>query len=107
MPPCISRLFRFMRRGHSPSHLSTRLTDLQSVRNALLQAVHDCSGLPAQHLQLKIRSARTHHDLWMLRSDAYRLIALNHCQSIANQRIDGLLPLFEGWVAPQELSRVP
>lgn len=96
-----------MRRPHPPSRLTTRLTDLESVRSALMVAVHDCTGLPAQHLQLKIRSARTHRDLWMLRSDAYRLISLQHCQSVANQRIDDLLHLFEGWVAPQELSRVP
>lgn len=96
-----------MRRPNPPSRQITRLTDVQNVRSALLLAVHDCSGLPAQHLQLKIRSARTHRDLWMLRSDAYRLIALQHCQSTANERIDGLLHLFEGWVAPQELSRVP
>lgn len=73
----------------------------------MLQALDECAGLRAEQLQLKIRGARTHRDLWMLRSDAYHLIALNHCQSIAKERIDGLLPLFEGWVAPQELGRVP
>lgn len=106
MPPCITRLLRSMRRPHPTSRSTTRLTELGTVRTAMLQAVEDCTGLPAQHLQLKIRSARTHRDLWMLRSDAYHLIALHHCQSIADQRIHHLLHLFEGWVAPQELSRV-
>lgn len=107
MPPCLTRLLRSMRRPYPTSRATSRLTELNSVRAAMLQAVDECVGLRAQQLQLKIRSARTHRDLWMLRSDAYHLIALNHCQSIADQRIDGLLPLFEGWVAPQELSRLP
>jgi hypothetical protein len=107
LPPCISNLFRSMRGPHRPSRLGVRLNDLQSVRSALLLAVVDCNGLPTERLQLKIRSARNHRDLWMLRSDAYHLIALSHCQTVAEQRIGGLLPLFVGWVAPQELSRVP
>lgn len=93
-----------MRRTHPPSRALTRLTELGSVRTAMLQAVDDCTGLSAQNLQLKIRSARTHRDLWMLRSDAYHLIALHHCQSVADQRIHHLQHLFEGWAAPQELS---
>ena len=62
---------------------------------------------PAQRLQLKIHRAHTHRDLWQLRSDAYHLIALSHCQSIADERIHRLLHLFENRVAPQELSRTP
>ena len=103
MPPCIARWLRAMRRPHSPS----RLTDLQSVRTAMLQAVGDCVGPPAQRLQLKIHTAHTHRELWQLRSDAYHLIALSHCQSIADERIHRLLHLFENRMAPQELSRTP
>lgn len=76
------------------------------MRAALIRATDDCTGLPAQRLQRQIHNARTHRDLWMLRSDAYRLIALQHCQSVADSRIGALLHLFEGWVAPQELGRV-
>jgi hypothetical protein len=42
----------------------------------------------------------------MLRSDAYRLIALQHCQAVAEQRLRQLRHLFEGRVAPHELNRV-
>ena len=103
LPPCIARWLRAMRRPHPPS----RLTDLQSVRTAMLQAVDDCVGPPAQRLQLKIHRAHTHRELWQLRSDAYHLIALSHCQSIADERIHRLLHLFENRMAPQELSRTP
>lgn len=93
-------------RTRRSSNPTTRLSDLHQVRSALLQAIEDCQGLHSQRLQLQIRGARNHRDLWMLRSDAYRLIALQHCQAVADQRIQRLLHLFEGWVAPQELSRV-
>lgn len=106
MPSCITRVLRSMRRTHPPPHALTRLAELDSLRTAMLQAVHDCAGTSAQQLQLKIRSARTHRDLWMLRSDAYHLIALHHCQSVADQRIHHLQHLFEGWVAPQEIGRL-
>jgi hypothetical protein len=35
-----------------------------------------------------------------------RLIALQRCQSIADQRIHPLLNRFESWMAPQEINRV-
>jgi hypothetical protein len=109
MPPSIARLLRSVRKPlpstpNTPS--SNRLAGLDGLRSAMLQAVDDCTGLPAQRLQIKIRNAHTHRDLWMLRSDAYRLIALHHCQSIADQRIHPLLNRFEGWMAPQEINRV-
>ena len=102
MPPCISRLLRSLRR----SRPTQRLSDLHTVRSALLAAIEDCQGLNAEQLKLKLSGARHHRDLWMLRSDAYRLIALQHCQAIADERLRHLLHLFEGWVAPKELSRV-
>ncbi len=102
MPPCISRLLRSLRRTRP----ARRLSDLHTVRSALLAAIEDCQGLNAEQLKLKLGGARHHRDLWMLRSDAYRLIALQHCQAIADERMRHLLHLFEGWVAPKELSRV-
>lgn len=108
MPPSIVRLLRSVRRplpGSPNTPNSARLARLDSLRTAMLQAVDDCTGLPAQQLQIRIRNARNHRDLWMLRSDAYRLIAIHHCQSIADQRIHPLLHLFEGCIAPQELNR--
>lgn len=102
MPPCLSRLLRSLRRARSARHLS----DLHTVRSALLAAIEDCQGLKAEQLKLKLGAARHHRDLWMLRSDAYRLIALQHCQAVADERLRHLLHLFEGWVAPKEIARV-
>jgi hypothetical protein len=102
MPPCISRLLRSLRRTRP----ARRLSDLHAARSALLAAIDDCQGLKAEQLKLKLDRARHHRDLWMLRSDAYRLISLQHCQAIADERMRELLHLFEGWVTPTELSRV-
>lgn len=101
MPPSITRLLTSLRRPRT-----RRPADLHTARDAMLQAVADCQGMPVDQLKLKIRGARHHRDLWMLRSEAYHLIALQHCQSIAEERIRELLHLFEGWMAPQELNRL-
>ncbi|WP_310567442.1 hypothetical protein [Hydrogenophaga sp.] len=102
MPPCIARLLRALRRARP----AQRRADLQTVRSALLAAVDDCQGPDAEQLKRQLGTARQHRDLWMLRSGTYRLIALQHCQAIADGRMHGLLHLFEGWVDPKELRRM-
>ena len=100
MSPRIIRLLNAVRRpARAPS-------DLPTARSALLTAIGDCSGLPAEQLRLKIRSARDHRDLWRMRSEVYHLISMQHCQSVAEDRLRPLVHLFEGWVTPQELRRV-
>lgn len=100
MSPRIIRLLNAVRRP------ARALSDLQTARSALLEAIDDCSGLPAEQLRLKIRSARHHRDLWRMRSEVYHLISMQHCQSVAEDRLRPLVHLFEGWVTPQELRRV-
>lgn len=100
MPSSITRLLNAVRRPARP------LSDLPTVRSALLGALADCQGLQADQIRLKIRGARQHRDLWLLRSETYSLIALQHCQSVAEDRLRPLLPLFEGWITPQEINRI-
>ncbi|MGS5086233.1 hypothetical protein ACVC7V_06960 [Hydrogenophaga sp. A37] len=78
----------------------TSPTELHLARSALLHSVHDCNGAPTQRLHRRITLARTHRELWALRADAYNLIAMGHCQSIATERIHGMAHLFDGWVEP-------
>jgi DNA-binding TFAR19-related protein (PDSD5 family) len=103
MTRSLSRLLKAIQKPDPASR--SRLTDLHVIRGALAQCVEDCQGIAIDRLSLRIASARTHQELWLLRSDAYRLIALSHCQSVAAQRIGGLLPHFDGWIAPQEVRR--
>jgi hypothetical protein len=105
MPHSLSRLLKAIQKPAPASRKTSRLTDLHVIRTALQHCVEDCQGIAIDRLSLRIASARTHQELWLLRSDAYRLISLSHCQSVAAQRISGLLHYFEGWVAPQEVRR--
>jgi hypothetical protein len=99
------RLLKAIQKPVPRSRKTSRPTDLQVIRSALRQCVDDCQGIAIDRLALRITSAQTHQELWMLRSDAYRLIALSHCQSVAAQRIGSLLRHFDGWVAPREVRR--
>ncbi len=96
MSPRIAHLLRTVHRLADRPEVRPPPVDLNQVRRALLQAVEDCGGLPARRLQSRILEARNQRDLWLMRSDAYRLIALQHCQAVADQRIQRLLHLFEG-----------
>ena len=100
MPPSITRLLKAVRRP------ARQYSDLHTARGALLGALEDCRGLPADQMRLRIQGARHHRDLWQLRSEAFHLISMQHCQSVAENRLRDLTPLFEGWVSPQEIRRV-
>lgn len=100
MPSRITRLLKAVRRPTLPA------SDLHTARSALLGAIQDCQGLAAQQIRLRIQGARHHRDLWQLRSEAYHLIALQHCQSVADDRLREIVHLFEGWVPLSERRRV-
>ncbi len=82
------------------------LKDLAGIRNRLLQAIEDCLDQQALRLRKKIESARTPQELWMLRNDAFQLISQQHNQSVAAERINALIQIFEGWLEPKQLVRI-
>ncbi|TNF51618.1 MAG: hypothetical protein EP308_12925 [Burkholderiales bacterium] len=105
MPPCISRLLRSFRRRSSSKPAPARLADVQQARHHMLQSVHDCQDEAAARLRSRIGQARSHKELWMLRSEAYRVISLHHCQSVAVERIDLLMHVFEDTVPWSDSGR--
>ncbi len=82
------------------------LQSLQRVRSALLLCVEDCDGVQAARLRMQIEAADTAQELWLLRHEAFQVISQLHTQGEAAGRINDLLPLFEGLVAPRQLSRI-
>jgi hypothetical protein len=106
MIPRIAKFIEKSLRSRGKAAKTASLKDLQSIRSALTGCVSDCNGLPAQRLQLKITSAATPQDLWMLRNDAYSVISQQHNQSVAAERINQLMKAFEGWVEPRQLNRI-
>jgi hypothetical protein len=83
-----------------------RLKDLMTIRQHLLFTIDDCMSVPAHRLRRQIERARTPQDLWLLRNDAFQLIAQRHDQRTAAQRIDALLQIFEDWLDPKQLARI-
>ncbi len=83
-----------------------RLRDLMSIRQHLLFTIEDCMSVPAHRLRRQIEQARTPQELWLLRNDAFQLIAQRHDQRTAAERIDALIKVFEGWLDPKQLARV-
>lgn len=92
----LQRLFATLRRPSSPTTRPAGLADIQRMRGALLDSVRDCRSVPAQRLHGCIARATTPGDLWALRADAHDVIARQHCQTIAAQRLRILEPLLEG-----------
>ncbi|QHE75309.1 hypothetical protein [Hydrogenophaga sp. PBL-H3] len=105
----ITSIARWLGMGTAPrkrsAHKAT-LKDLASIRNHLLRAIEDCIDQQALRLRVKIESARTPQELWMLRNDAFQLISQQHDQSVAAERINALIQFFEGWLEPKQLVRI-
>jgi hypothetical protein len=105
----IQRIGKFLKRSFAARGKSPKvatLKDLQIIRNAMLACVNDCDGLQAQRLQLKINSAASAQDLWLLRNDAYQVISQKHSQTAAADRINQLMHAFEGWVESRQLVKI-
>jgi hypothetical protein len=79
------------------------LSDLQDEMHGLMVG---CTGEDVQRLGFKITAARKVSELWMLRSDAYQIIARQHSQSEAAKRINGVLTFFEGWIPASQLTHI-
>jgi hypothetical protein len=85
---------------------SDTLYELGHARSALLHCVRDCPEGGVKHLQHKIRYARTHRELWSLRSEAYHCVAIHH-QAMATERVQSLSHHFEGWVDSAAMRQKP
>lgn len=107
--PLITTLARIIRVSLKPGFRKSRtasLTDLAAIRKALLLSFEDCRDLPAQRLRLKIENAKSPRELWMLRNDIYQLISQRHNQSVAADRINELVQVFDGWLDPKQITHI-
>lgn len=80
---------------------------LEQIRDRLYQTLSDCKDMSAQRAIYRINVAATPPELWLLRSDLHQCIARVHDQAEATRRINAVLDAFEGWVPPQQLTRIP
>ena len=85
---------------------SQRQESVVTLRLQTVALLHDCEGPACERLRLRLQAARTANDLWLARSEIFQQVASQHCQAQAAQRINGLLPLFEGWLPARLLTPV-
>ena len=89
-----------------PARSAPSLKNLLAIRQAMLACIVDCDTIASERLRHKIGHTQTPQELWMLRNDAYQLIAQRHNQTVAAERINELIGHFEGWVDPKQLVRI-
>jgi hypothetical protein len=104
--PTLARLFKSKMAPRKAVKSTPSLKDIQVIRSALLQCVADCEGTNVQRLRHKIAHSQTPQDLWLLRNDAYQLISQHTSQTVAAERINALLAVFDGWVEARQLVRI-
>ncbi len=107
--PLIVRLARWIGVAPpaQPPRRTPHLRDIVAIRQRLLGTIEDClHSVPALRLRRQIEEARTPQELWLLRNNAFQIIAQRHSQHVATERIDALRQLFEDWLDPKQLARI-
>jgi hypothetical protein len=79
---------------------------LNQLKRSMLSLVSDVSLPPTSNLIYRTTNARSATELWLLRVDFYQALAKEYGQSVASQRINSLLPLFELLIPAHMLSPV-
>ena len=91
----------------SSSHqLAQKLRGIEPLRNSLHEAMHARTDISAQRMTHKINMARTPAELWLLRSDLHQCISQVHSHGVAAERINALIPAFEGRLPATKLRRI-
>jgi hypothetical protein len=79
---------------------------VEAVRQQSLAVLEDCAGVECDRLRWRLHTAECAQDLWLLRGPIFQVVASQHCQSQAADRINGLLPAFQEILPPAQVSRV-
>jgi hypothetical protein len=74
----------------APQNCAPPLSRLPAVRDHFLHRLADVDVDGTQSLRLRVDSARSLRDLWHLRSEVYRLVALQFSQAEAEHRLAAL-----------------
>ena len=67
---------------------------VESLRQQLLSVLEDCAGFECDRLRWRLHTAECAQDLWLLRDAVFQVVASQHCQAQAVQRINALVPAF-------------
>lgn len=79
---------------------------VESVRQQLLSVIDDCEGSECDRLRWRVHTAECGQELWLLRDAVFQVVASQHCQLQAAQRINGLVPAFQRILPTRLLQHV-
>ena len=85
-------------------HISEPQAGVETVREMI--AVADCEGVECDRLRWRLHTAECAQDLWMLRGPIFQVVASQHCQSLATDRINELAPAFQEILPRTMVARV-
>ena len=71
----------------APQDAAPPLHRLPGVRTDFMASVADISSEEADCVRLRIHEARSLRDLWHVRAEIYRVVAVTHSQTQAEQRL--------------------
>lgn len=86
-PDSLLRRIWFWLAAPAPQEAAPPTNRLPSVRDEFQAALFDVRASAAADLQHRIRLARSLRELWHLRADVYRLVAVQHSQAEAEARL--------------------
>ncbi|HEX2546865.1 MAG TPA: hypothetical protein VHL79_18425 [Ramlibacter sp.] len=79
---------------------------VETVRRQLLAVLDDCHGFECDRLRWRVHTAERPQELWLLRDAVYQVVASQHCQAQAAERINQLVPVFQSVLPERMLTRV-
>jgi hypothetical protein len=79
---------------------------VEAIRVGLLAALEDCSGFEVDRLRWRLHTAECAEELWLLRDALFQVVSSQHCQTMAVQRVNGLVPFFREVLPARLLTHV-
>ncbi|TWO70562.1 hypothetical protein FN976_13430 [Caenimonas sedimenti] len=87
-------------------HISSPPAGVETVRQQVLSILDDCEGVECDRLRWRLHTAECAQDLWMLRGPIFQVVASQHCQSLATDRLNELAPAFQEILPRTMVARV-
>lgn len=106
MSPAFQRIFGIQVPGFSDLRPAANRLSIDQLRQRLQAVIEDCREHRTDRMNYKIAIARTPNDLWLLRSDLHQCVSQAHSQAEAANRINSLVPAFQGWLPASQLTRI-
>lgn len=79
---------------------------VEAVRQHVLGVLDDCRGFECDRLRWRVHMAERAQELWLLRDAVFQVVASQHCQAQAVERINALVPAFAAVLPARTLTRV-